>query len=186
MLTAPPLPGWFDVAPQPETLTRLQHELVNDVGVPGGDAEVFPEVYTAVEGALTFRGGPRRSGGAWGTVPRHPKTLEVAWSFATGRSFAPWNGGTGWTGEPVLARWPAVVRHSMPALEALRQQDGFVEVIQGSLDGNVNFLDLSTGRPSRPPLHTGNPIKGSVSLDPRGYPLLFVGQLRHTRKSPTS
>ena len=29
---------------------------------------------------------------------------------------------------------------------------------------------------SRPALVTGNSIKGSVSLDPRGYPLLFVGQ----------
>lgn len=100
--------------------------------------------------------------------------LEVVWTARTTRGTPRWGGGAGWTGEPVLVRWPEVVRRSMPALAAARP--GLVEVVQGSLDGAIYFLDLATGARTRPPLHTGNPIKGSVSLDPRGYPLLFVGQ----------
>jgi len=144
--------------------------------VPNGPRQNFPEPYTSLEGVVTFRGGPSRTGGAFGVIPKNPRKLEVTWQVTTGRSREPWNGGTGWTGEPVIVRWPAVIRHTMPALKALRQKKDFVEVIQGSLDGNVYFLDLVTGQPSRKPLFTGNPIKGSVSLDPRGYPMLFVGQ----------
>lgn len=138
--------------------------------------QVFPDRYTEVEGVLTFRGGPARSGGTAGTRRITERRLEVAWKFKTSAGGARWGGGAGWTGEPVVVRWPDVVRHSMPALGPRRTDHGFVEVIQGSLDGNVYFLDLRTGRPTRPPIRTGNPIKGSVSLDPRGWPLLFVGQ----------
>jgi len=109
-------------------------------------------------------------------VPRKPVALQLVWTHQTGQSRAPWFGGTGWTGQPAIVRWPDVIRHSMPRLGERTRQAGFVEVIQGSLDGRVHFLDLQTGKPSRPAIVTGNPIKGSVSLDPRGYPLLFVGQ----------
>lgn len=136
----------------------------------------YPDRYAVADGVLTFRGGPRRDGGAFGDRRVERKTLEVAWRFRTGAGASPWGGGAGWTGQPVIVRWPDAVREAMPALGARRSDPGLVEVIQGSLDGNVYFLDLRTGKPTRPPLRTGNPIKGSVSLDPRGWPLLFVGQ----------
>lgn len=136
----------------------------------------FPDRYAAVDGVLTFRGGPRRDGGAFGTVRVETKQLQVAWTFKTGAGLPPWGGGAGWTGQPVLVRWPDEVREAMPSLGARLSDPTLVEVIQGSLDGNVYFLDLRTGKPTRPPLRTGNPIKGSVSVDPRGWPLLFVGQ----------
>lgn len=158
------------------TLEGLEDEVLADAGIPRAEEQTFPERYSLHEGVFTFRGGPSRSGGAFGVIPRQPHALSIAWSVSTGQSKAPWFGGSGWTGQPAIVRWPAVMRHSMLALKHLRQDDDFVEVLQGSLDGSVHFIDLRTGKRSRPKLDTGNPIKGSVSLDPRGYPLLFVGQ----------
>ncbi len=172
----PPPKRVIELDPDAKSLSSLQRELLFDGGVPLADAQTFPERYSEHDGVFTFRGGPRRAGGAFGVIPRAPSSLTVAWTLTTAQSKAPWFGGSGWTGQPAIVRWPAVMRHSMPKLGALRQRDDFVEVLQGSLDGSVHFVDLATGKRSRPPLKTGNPIKGSVSLDPRGYPLLFVGQ----------
>jgi outer membrane protein assembly factor BamB len=51
-----------------------------------------------------------------------------------------------------------------------------VEVIYGTLDGNVYFFNLENGQETRPRINVGVPIKGSVTIDPRGYPLLYIGQ----------
>jgi hypothetical protein len=50
------------------------------------------------------------------------------------------------------------------------------EVIYPTMDGNIYFLDLETGNPTRDPINTGIIQKGTSCLDPRGYPLLYVGQ----------
>lgn len=50
------------------------------------------------------------------------------------------------------------------------------EVIYGTLDGKIYFLDLDNGESTRNPINIGYPIKGSVSVDPRGLPLLYSGQ----------
>ncbi|MBL8951672.1 MAG: PQQ-binding-like beta-propeller repeat protein [Myxococcaceae bacterium] len=160
---------------QPDTRGRLDAELLDGGAAPGARG-VFPEPYSNLEGVFTFRGGPTRTGGAFGRIPANPTKLEIVWSVQTEHGREPWFGGVGWTGEPVIVRWPAVIRRSMHKLGRYRADDGLTEVIQGSLDGHVYFLDLYTGAKTRKPLDTGNPIKGSVSLDPRGFPLLFVGQ----------
>lgn len=172
----PPPRRSIEQAPDDASLEALRRELLADGGVPLADAQLFPDEYSPHAGIFTFRGGPRRTGGAYGHIPEDPRELAVAWKVDTGAGSPPWYGGSGWTGQPAIVRWPAVMRHSMPKLGALRQREDLVEVIQGSLDGSVHFIDLATGKRSRPPIVTGNPIKGSVSLDPRGYPLLFVGQ----------
>lgn len=179
LLSTPPSPA---PAPQAEggQPVRLRHELLLGTGEPPAPPAVrpqpFPDRYGLVEGVLTFRGGPSRTGGALGARRIALRRLEKVWTFRTGEGTPRWGGGAGWTGEPVIVRWPDVVRHMMPALGRRVRDPALVEVIQGSLDGGVYFLDLHTGRPTRRPIRTGNPIKGSVSLDPRGYPLLFVGQ----------
>src|SRR5438128_1345477 len=160
-------------APLPSPTLELQaqpgvREQLEALELDGGDSDradqIFPEQYSSLEGVFTFRGGPTRTGGAWGTIPERPNKLEIIWSVKTEHGEAPWFGGAGWTGQPVIVRWPDVIRHSMPKLGARRQDKSLVEVIQGSLDGHVYFLDLYTGKKTRPPLDTGNPIKGSVSL----------------------
>jgi outer membrane protein assembly factor BamB len=67
--------------------------------------------------------------------------------------------GTGWTGQPVVWERP----------------DGITEVIFGAYDKKVHFLDAATGERTRPDFFMGDIIKGSVTLDPDGYPLLYAG-----------
>jgi len=40
----------------------------------------------------------------------------------------------------------------------------------------ISFLDLDDGSYTRNPINVGAPLKGSVTVDPRGYPLLYSGQ----------
>jgi hypothetical protein len=56
-----------------------------------------------------------------------------------------------------------------------KEKDGLVAVIYASLDGVIYFLDLDDGKPTRDPLNVGMCFKGAGTLDPRGYPLLYVG-----------
>jgi outer membrane protein assembly factor BamB len=53
--------------------------------------------------------------------------------------------------------------------------DGTTEVIFGAYDKAVHFLDAATGAELRPSFVTGDIIKGSVTLDPDGFPLLYFG-----------
>ena len=39
----------------------------------------------------------------------------------------------------------------------------------------IHFLDAATGERTRPDFTMGDIIKGSVTLDPDGFPLLYVG-----------
>lgn len=143
------------------------------------DTSKLPKVkladqYGQIPGVFTFRGGPHRDGGSYGTVTPTLKQLEKKWSFTTHSSS--WGGGAGWTGQPALIKWPSETKAHMNLYPAFQSDPNFVEVIYASLSGYVYFLDLATGKPSRPSIKIGNPIKGSVSIDPRGYPLLYVGE----------
>ena len=131
--------------------------------------------YSNIEGVLTFRGNSLRTAPAFGVAELHEKKLERLWRFKTPGG-GMWGGGAGWTGQPALVRWPKDVKAIMNIPQKFVEDDDFVEVIQASLNGSIYFLDIRTGEQTREPISTGNPIKGSVSIDPRGYPLMYVGQ----------
>ena len=82
--------------------------------------------------------------------------------------------GSGWTGQPLLVKWPENVRKIMNINDEFKHRD-FVEVIYPILDGNIYFLDLETGKATRPKINLGFSIKGTGAIDPRGYPLLYTG-----------
>ncbi|MBP9851631.1 MAG: hypothetical protein KBC67_00005, partial [Candidatus Pacebacteria bacterium] len=129
------------------------------------------EEWGIVEGLTMFRGSPTRTFYGLGPLPADPKVL---WRYPNSTSL---NGdkpmcsyseaegvtkqwcGTGWTGQPVVWERP----------------DGITEVIFGAYDGAVHFLNAKTGQETRPSFQTGDLIKGSVTLDPDGFPLLYFG-----------
>lgn len=115
-----------------------------------------------VEGLLQFRGNPSRTWYGVGPVPENP---QIDWSFEVGCGPSSVGGevtqwcGSGWTGQPVV--W--------------ERSDGITELIFGAYDHSVHFLDAATGEPTRPEFRTLDINKGSVTLDPDGFPLIYFG-----------
>lgn len=139
-----------------------------------------PYEYNKVPGVLTFRGNNFRNAPAFGTASVTENTLTQVWEAPVGSlpssswSFS-WTG-TGWTGQPVLVQWDAQVRELMNIVPEKKAKENLVEVIYATMDGKIYFLDLDDGQPTRDPINIGAPIKGSPCVDPRGYPILYIGQ----------
>ena len=119
---------------------------------------------TAFEGILTFRGSPTRTFYGAGPVPtepeirwRYPSSGGLCSSSSVGGEARVWCG-TGWTGQP-----------------AMFNLDGRLWSIFGALDGAVHFIDGETGEPLLAPFQTDDIVKGSVTVDPDGFPLVYSG-----------
>jgi len=115
-------------------------------------------------GLTMFRGNPTRT--YYGTGPisdspsllwTYPDTTMCSESVNLGEA-AVWCG-MGWTGQPAIWERP----------------DGVTEMIFGAYDRNIHFVDAETGQDLRPRFPTGDIIKGSVTIDPDGFPLLYTG-----------
>lgn len=139
-------------------------------GTAGGSSEEHGgDVVTAsgfrTPGLLTFRGSPTRSYYGEGPVPQDP---DVVWSYpqdvdgmcgmSTVREETTEWCGTGWTGQP-----------------SVFERDGRTWVVFGSYDHKVHFVDFDTGEAILPPYPTGDIVKGSETVDPDGYPLVYAG-----------
>lgn len=120
---------------------------------------------TKTQGYTMFRGNPTRTFYGSGSLPKtKPRQLwrypdKPMCSSATARGETKTWCGSGWTGQPVVWERP----------------DGVTEVIIGTYDRSVHFINAETGKATRKPFLTGDLIKGTVSLDPDGYPLLYFG-----------
>lgn len=115
-------------------------------------------------GLTMFRGTPSRNFYGIGPIPADPKVLwrypdKPMCSYSEAEGVTKQWCGSGWTGQPVVWERP----------------DGITEVIFGAYDGAVHFVNAKTGIETRPSFQTGDLIKGSVTLDPDGYPLLYFG-----------
>jgi hypothetical protein len=126
----------------------------DQVGLPWGDA---------VDGLLTFRGNPSHTYYGAGPVPSQPRILwrypdsamcGLSREYGETRQWC----GTGWVGQP-----------------AVFERDGRTWVVFGAYDYNFHFLDGATGAPILPPFPTGDLAKGTVTVDPDGYPLVYGG-----------
>ena len=134
--------------------------------------------YTEMEGIVTFRGNNYRDSAAYGTADIKNKKIKVAWEHDSSALTAPdgetWTG-SGWTGQPLIVTWPKETRKIMNMETWAKKADKLTEVICATMDGHVYFYELETGKQTREPLNLGFTFKGAGALDPRGYPILYVG-----------
>ncbi len=129
---------------------------------PAGFGRPYPNA--AVQGLLTFRGNPSRSyygsGPVTRTVPsvryRFPDTPMCRESLNLGVTKV-WCG-MGWTGQVTIA-----------------EREDRTWAIFGGYDGNIHFMDPATGERILPDVETGDIIKGTPTIDPDGYPLVYSG-----------
>lgn len=145
---------------------------------PDGDIQFnVGEDYTDVDGIVTFRGNSFRDNPTYGYANMTNYKLNGKWSADTGSLASGdtvWTG-SGWTGQPLMMKWTKEVKAHMNMTEKAKADDDLVEVIYACMDGNVYFLDLKTGEKTRDPLYLGYTFKGAGALDPRGYPIMYVG-----------
>ena len=130
--------------------------------------------YDTIQGISTFRGNNYRQNAFYGKLNVTEKTLEKIWTNHIGHT-ENWTG-IGWNGQPSIIRWTNDVKNQMNLYNEFKLKENFTEVIVGGLDSTIHFYDLETGLPCRPSIKVPSSIKGSVTIDPRGYPLLYVGQ----------
>lgn len=128
-----------------------------------------PESGFEIPGLLTFRGSPSRRYYGTGPIPQTPK---VVWTYPgdstkmCGHSEVDkgehagdflWCG-SGWTGQP-----------------AVFEREGRTWVVFGAYDKKIHFVDWETGEDILPPFPLGDIIKGSVTVDPDGFPIVYSG-----------
>ena len=134
--------------------------------------------YFALPGIATFRGGNYRDNATYGTAEVNKAVLSQVWSHRIG-SLDEW-GGCAWTGQPLVVQWDEETKAIMNLYDSARNKEDLVEVIYATLDGQIHFFDLDTGKRTRAPINMGMNFKGAGALDPRGYPLLYVGSGLYT------
>lgn len=127
-------------------------------------ASTVGQPWGSITGLGMFRGNPTRTWYGTGPISESP---SVAWTYPDGGMCSQSTNlgetttwcGMGWTGQPAVWERP----------------DGVTELIFGAYDRAVHFVDAETGDETRPPFVTGDLIKGSVTIDPDGFPLLYTG-----------
>ena len=138
--------------------------------------------YTALEGIITFRGNNYRDSASYGTADIVTQTITEKWRSEVG-SFNSLSG-CGWTGQPIIVRWDNKTKTIMNLYAEKKAKTDLVEVIYPTLDGHIYFYDLDDGSYTRDPINVEMNLKGSGSLDPRGYPLLYVSSGDSTTQTP--
>lgn len=129
--------------------------------------------YFALPGIATFRGNNYRDFASYGTASVSAGKLSTVWSTAIGSLDG--HGGCCWTGQPLVVQWDEETKAIMNLYESKKTKANLVEVIYATLDGSIHFYDMEDGSKTRDPINVGVNFKGAGALDPRGYPLFYVG-----------
>ena len=179
---------------KPSNLISSTAISVNDEILPEGQSFTMEDditfasgsVYSTLPGVITFRGNNYRNDPTYGYAEIKENDLETIWSKQTGAltsGDSTWSG-SGWTGQPLIVQWPMEVRKHMNMYDWAKEKEELVEVIYACMDGNIYFLDLTTGEPTRDTMSIGYTFKGAGALDPRGYPIMYVGAGINSNQGP--
>ena len=131
--------------------------------------------YFALPGVASFRGDNYRTNASYGDANIQEGTINHLWQKSVGCLDSGGWAGCGWTGQPLVVQWDAETRAIMNLYEDKKAKDGLVEAVYAKLDGRIHFIDMEDGTPTRDPVLVGQVFKGSGALDPRGYPILYLG-----------
>ncbi|MFZ0012780.1 MAG: PQQ-binding-like beta-propeller repeat protein [Acidimicrobiia bacterium] len=150
-----------DDGPSPSSTTMPGGQTRDPNTIPGS---TVGQPWGSTVGLVMFRGNPTRTYYGTGPIADSPSQL---WSYPDSGMCSESTNlgettvwcGMGWTGQPSVWERP----------------DGVTELIFGAYDRSLHFVDAETGEELRPEFPTGDIIKGSVSIDPDGYPLLYSG-----------
>lgn len=139
------------------------------------DPIFFGDDYCQLPGIAGFRGGNYRTDASYGTADIQSGTIKQLWKMNVGYlETVDWIG-CGWTGQPLVAQWDAETRAIMNLYDEKKEKDGLVEAVYAKMDGYIHFIDMEDGSQTRDPLYVGWVFKGSGALDPRGYPIVYLG-----------
>ncbi len=160
---APEGPG-RDAAKAATDVLLEQRERLAPWTIPVEGSLLHGRRFGLVDGFLGFRGNPTRTFYGEGPVPRAPVVL---WRYPDapmcsiegdledgGRRWC----GIGWTGQPLV----------LVGVES-------TDVIVGGYDGGLHFVDAADGRASRVPFFAAQMVKGTETIDPDGFPLVYTG-----------
>lgn len=148
------------------------------IDIPAGD-----EYLTIDYAVTTYRGDSFRTNAAVGTLEEAPAGLELLWDVETGAHNTGLSG-FGSASQPAIVKWSQEIRLLSDMTEEAQNTAALREVIFASLDGQVYFLNLADGTPTREAIDVGYPLLSPVTLHPLNYPVMLVGQhddaLRYT------
>lgn len=64
----------------------------------------------------------------------------------------------------------------MNVTDEIKERGSLTEIIFAGSDGLIYFFDAQSGQASREAIDVGVPFLCTPTLDPRGYPILYIGQ----------
>lgn len=180
--TVPPVifaPGSVDISDPANWNMTWEIQVGEDIVMKYDREELLsfgdPEDYFALPGICTFRGNNYRNSATYGTADITEGTMTKVWSKHVGfLDSSEWIG-CGWTGQPLIVQWDEETKQLMNIYDKKKAKEGLVEVIYAKMDGYIHFYDLEDGTATRDPIFMKMVFKGSGALDPRGYPVLYVG-----------
>lgn len=77
---------------------------------------------------------------------------------------------------PLVVSWDSQTISHMNVTDEIKERGSLTEIIFAGSDGLIYFFDAQSGQASREAIDVGVPFLCTPTLDPRGYPILYIGQ----------